>query len=465
MADHREWQHKPVENRWPRWLHFGCLGCSAVVALAAIVTAVSIAFWAHQSAVGTAEALSASRHVPMRALDNGCIASLRAEGYTVTQAAYLPSGGIVAVGVPAMDMGKVFGSAMSGMGNPKTATGSVFRLMASRLVLVGPHGPEEVPPPPAGEDYAAGVDSFCLDPSGSRLMAQVALTDLYDTMADRREGEVWLLDIAARKWSRLLRLSATEGQRVRFLAWLPGRDAVLAVPMRLPGGKQPELWLIDTDGKVRTIPLPSPARQVVVQDTQTFRVSPDGASVALASLAPGREAKTSGAQIITVDIATGKAAARPVTSLPATHPGPLSRDESLVAVASRLGALDWRAARLRFLTWPMFGLGKFCASPDGAWAFADVVPRKGGKRTVVAVNLADGRAHLVLSHSSATPLAAGSGCSFLASLRDSSGSPFAGETAELLEVYEDSGALARSPVAQGVFAGSSEAPAPAAGAT
>lgn len=433
---------------WPRWMHAGCLGCSVTLALALLITTGSIVYRVYSvTAHGTNET-GVGRKLPLLPLNNGCIGAIRARGYKVTSAAYLPDGRIVIAAAPTMDMGKIFGTALRSSGKPGAPAASMAELMSPRIVVLGPDGPQEMPLP-SSQDSFPDIRGFVVDKSGTRLMASVMLSSMpttYTSTPNRSSAyEAWLLNLTTGKWTKILRVPGT--QRLHFAQWLPDGSAVLGRP-QIEDPQQPvAMWAINTSGDVRTIAkMPGLYAYHVLGDTGHYR---------LAGLANTGKGGSSQWHVVTADLATGKLTDTPLTELPDLHPGPLSADESAVFIDNRVAAVDWRLARARFITWPMETLGKIYAAPGASWAFASEVESYGGyssSRQILAIDLADGKTHLAVSDlrqvESAQVLAAGpSGMTFLVSTTGYFSSPFEPENGTIMEVFADAPALAASPEA------------------
>ena len=439
--------YQPPQSLWPRWMHVGCLGCSIVLALALLSTAASLGFWVYHSTKVSAATTSQARPLPIVSLDNGCVASVRAEGYIASQAAFLPGGRIVALATPTFDMAKIFGSAFQNAAKPNAPVATAYSFIMPRVVLLD-HGVAAELPVPSADNYAPSIQSISVDDAGAHLVASVTQMDVTTaavyspTVPGRKSGpsEVWLLDLASRQWTKLLRLPA--GQVFRFATWLPDGSAVLGRPIGQSEDKVTDLWALDLRGHVRTV-----AR---MPGLRAWKVVSDATGAHLLGFT------TAGApagRIVTADLATGKTSERPVTDVPGMHPGPLSPDETLTVVDESLLALDWKAARVRHLAELILEVNNLQVAKDGSWAFADLSGPTGAyKRSgLVAINLADGRIHSVSARGSSrnpeTVLApAPEGCGFLASTNTFLGPSLNPEKSEVLEVYADRATLAASPV-------------------
>ena len=204
------------------------------------------------------------------------------------------------------------------------------------------------------------------------------------------------------------------------------------------------MWSIDLAGHVRAV-----ARMPRFRDR---RLLAGGASTRLVALVPADEnASSAGWLLVAADLTSGKTYSRRVTELRDVPPSPLSADESLICVSSRVVALDWREARMRFLTWPVSGSSAAHLIADGTWACAGAVFGSPVQEALCAVNMADGRAHVVLARDCFFLAAAPSGASFLASRNVDPSSSLSSPGAELLEIFPDFSSLARAPVFKEAF--------------
>jgi hypothetical protein len=422
-------------------MHITCLGCTSLIALSALLTVGSIAAWVHHETTTPSATISPARHLPILSLDNGCVAVVRAEGYNATQGAYLPDGRIVALGIPTIDFAKLFGSALQGAGKPNAPVTTALNLTMQRIVLLD-HGVATELPIPTSQEHVASVQAFSVDPAGAHLIASVNLLEAganaYDPGRQGGPSEVWLLDLASRQWTKLLRLPV--GQNMRFAAWLPDGSAVLGRPMGQREDTATDMWALDLRGHVRTV-----AR---LPGLRVWKLLTDASGVHLLGFT---SIGANHGRIFTADLATGKTSERPVIDVPGMHPGPLSPDESLTVVNDSLVALDWKAARLRHLAQLIIEANNLRAAKDGTWAFADLSGPTGAfvRSGVVAINLKDGHVHSVFARGTQTSMMsvlapAPTGCGFLASTNGYFSSPFTAEKSEVLEVYADTAALANS---------------------
>jgi hypothetical protein len=424
MATTREPQPADI---WPRWLHFGCVGCSVVVAAGFVAAAIGLAVMVQHQVVGGEPGLL-SGEPPLRSLDNGCLAVRRAAGFAAMHAGFLRDGRILALGYSAPDVGGVIGQMLSSQADPQKAAAGVLQSIFSRVLLINPATgqTQDLSPPQEGTTWA-DVEEIYPDAAQRKVAAVVTLMAT-QTIGSADSGpspvEIWLLDLDTGKWRRWLPLGS--GRSFYVLRWL-GDGRLLAIT-HSTGARPAKLCALKPDGSVEDL-------AEVPGYSSRASLSRDERVLSLAYIASPKGAAS--ASIVDVDLRTKKATTRQVTVLPAVQPGPLAADETLV-VRDRLGALSWTAARLRWLTWEA-DLGSYAwASPDRRWAVVTArVAQGGNQERLVAVSLADGKFHSVAREAMRVMALRGGGRTFLASVQGSTDSFPPMKGAALMQVYVD----------------------------
>lgn len=444
----RAQQPQPVE-RWPRWLHFGCVGCSIVVAGALVGAAASVAVLVHRH-IQRGREPSDSRS-PIVTLENGCVGIVRAAGYEAWEAAALPDGRILALGSPVPSFPSLFAEALQHFVGPEQAGADFLRHFIPRLFLLAADQPRTEVSLPERDGSIAAVEEFCVDAGGRRIAVSVVFLSR-DQNVDHgyaAPAEIWSLDLRTEQWHHVLSLSPD--RQVRLLGWVPSGHSIAAMRRR-EGKQEAQLCLIALDGTLRHVAM-------LPGITRYWRLVAGGKVMELAYL--GDVGEENGARgLYSVDLDSGRVVRRQIAVIPAAQPGPLASGEELFFRHGRLGALCWQASRIRWLTWPLGAIFSAAARLDGRWALVSVGPADGtsGPDRLVAVNLSDGRARLVAKGEFTVLAAAPDGHSFWVSVSSEAANPLSDENAQILQVYTDWDALSRAgPTQESMPAGTARA--------
>lgn len=387
-------QRQPVDL-WPKWLSCSCLGCATLAGMALVAAGVSVAIYARTEAVREKSAQVGGRATPLYKVDDVGVAVVRARGYSFYTGRLLPDVGLVACGRPVLGLGSMVAESLRNAGG---AAEYLTSLMEERFVLVGSDYRAVEVLPPQSSDKIVEPRRWLLEPSGRRMALEVRLygrTPEGQSSGEPLGCQMWVLDLSTRQWRQMGGTRVAES--VRPLAWLAGGEELLC----LVGASKREddmLCRIQGDGTWANLCKLGGMPDLV-------RVNGTGKQAWIACWASGHQRAEGPSTLEKVDLATGARTVQPVKTLLGTHPGPLAPDESLIAVG-RLGALDWRAARVRWITSESFAYYPYTAQAcrDGRWAIGQVMDlgRSGASdgmtdNAVVAVSLADGRPRRIAS--------------------------------------------------------------------
>lgn len=419
---------QPVDV-WPLWLHIGCVGCAVLVALVLIASAAAYAVYVQHIARSPDPSTVAGRRSPVIAAGDAVVAVILATGYEFEHAAYLQDGHILAVAGPTVSIGGMLAAAFRSAADPERLQEQLVRSFCSRLIQIAP-----VPLParatelrlPSLRDGWVDARDFILHPSGGRL---ALLAGIYSQTIESPDEEfdeigtgVWALDLRTREWSALARLKGWP----RLLAWAENPPVVF---FEVEDAGKLLLRAADMDGTVVTLcELPGRTTAAAFDANGSLmlacRTDSDGA----------REPMT----LAVVDPSRGTCRVRPLTTAAGVHPGPLSRNELLLPGRRRsVIALDWKAARLRRITWPSENTIEAKACRAGRWAVATAWPKAATQPRLVAVDLAAGRFYPLSSRPLRLLAVCGDGIRALV-CRSSSDNPFASpETSFIAELHID----------------------------
>ncbi|MCX7599374.1 MAG: hypothetical protein N2512_11015 [Armatimonadetes bacterium] len=429
------WQPQPAD-RWPRWLHFGCIGCSLAAAAAVVGVALYVAVAVHQHIQQGREPVDSFVRQPLNAFRSGCIGVVRAAGYDVSHAAVLPDGRILALGSWVPSIPGLFAQALENFGDPEQAAAEMVRRFGPHLLLLTAGQMPRAIPLPGSDDEMRTVEEFCVDSTGQRVAARLSLTSTFES-ADQGHAavEIWSLDLPTGQWRQVTVLPVDS--QLSLIGWLrSGRS--LAAMIGRQGLQETQLCLVGLDGTIRRVAtLPQPLRYP--------RILADGRLIGLKYWGD-LDAHGAEGLLYLIDLAMGKVIRRPITFIPAVQPGPLASDEELILGYERLGALSRTASRVRWITWPVQRVYSAKARPDGRWVLASISHDTGKSKPdwLMAVHLSDGRLKPVAEGKFTVLAAAPDGRSFWVSTRGQ-GSAMAGEqNAQVLEVFLDWDALSRA---------------------
>lgn len=430
-------QPQPVEH-WPRWLHFGCVGCSVLVAAALIGAAASVAVIVHRHIQRERQPAALSGGKPLEAFESGCLGVVRAAGYEAWQVVVLPDGRALALGSWVPTLPSVFAQVLGSPGNPDEAAAGVLRRFSPHLLILAAGQSAREVAVPESDGKIGMVEQFCLDGGGQRVAARLVFTspgEVPEQGPAAAADEIWSLDLPGEQWRHVLSLSAD--RQVSLLGWLASGRSIAALIWE-QGKEEAQLCLIGLDGTLRRVAtLPRVVRY--------WRPVAGGRVIELAYVADLDEHDVAG-HIYSVNLATGRLVQRPIGAIPAVQPGPLAGDEELFFRQGRLGALSWAAARVRWITWSLGATFTAVAQPDGRWALVGVGPTYaiGRPDRLVAVNLSDGQARLVAKGEFTVLAAAPGGRSFWVSASSKVPSALSERNAQILQVYMDWDALSRA---------------------
>lgn len=376
---------QPVDI-WPRWLHVGCLSCSTLLAVLLVAGAGGFAFYAWNSVgLGEVEDLP-GRAVPVVRWGDASVMVVRAANYRISKACYVGDRGALAMGGPSLTLGGIFTTVLR---NPSQSADLLADLMATTRPLLIPQGkrPRELAPPVRPQNRL-DVEDVQVGSSGQHavvLLGYYPKDAVSENLWDKEASELWLLDLSTQVWRNVAYCGRRDVQTLALLDQSPrvlylskddeGDHSLLYMAMP---GKEPQA-LCEVPGLPRRLRIEAEGRKVALAYYQMDDINYQS-------------------RIVRVDLETGAKNEGQITMLAGTHPGPLAPSETLVD-GHRIGALDWQAARIRWITTKSPAMLKAHACRNGRWALASLTVNREGfsesSKALAAVNLAEGKFHLV----------------------------------------------------------------------